>query len=112
MSSLNYATLAVIACLAGCSGEQATSGPVEDPSSVEPEPAEEATTAEEGGGEEASPEPASAEPPEEEEPAEADAPEAPKEEPPPKKACSDLDESACKVTVGCAWHSKKKCIDE
>jgi hypothetical protein len=104
VSSLRYATLAVIACLAGCNGERATSSPPESPSGAELEREEEVT--EEAEGEEA---PAEEEASEAEEP---EAPEAPAEEPPPKKTCAELPESTCKVTVGCTWHSQNKCIDE
>ncbi len=31
---------------------------------------------------------------------------------PVKKACPDLEETTCKVTVGCAWNTVEKCIDE
>lgn len=31
---------------------------------------------------------------------------------PAKKTCADLDESTCKVTVGCAWDSIKDCVEE
>jgi hypothetical protein len=110
VSNLKYATLAVIACLASCGNEQVTSSPPEDPSGVELEQDEEETTEEGTTGEvEGEDESAEDEPAEAEEP---DAPEAPREKPPPRKACAELPESTCKVTVGCKWHSKDKCIDE
>jgi len=30
----------------------------------------------------------------------------------PKKGCSGLDESTCKITMGCAWDSVKNCTQE
>ena len=95
VSNLKLVTLAVIATLAGCGSERATSSPPEDASGVEPESVEEPMT-EEGTAEEAEGEDESAEA----EPTEPEEMEAPKEEPPPKKECSELPESTCKVTVG------------
>ncbi len=32
--------------------------------------------------------------------------------PPVKKECPELDEGTCKITVGCAWNTVRKCIEE
>src|SRR5262245_52479312 len=32
--------------------------------------------------------------------------------PPSKQPCGKLDKTTCKVTVGCAWNDKQKCITE
>lgn len=110
VSKLRIVTLAVIACLAGCGNERATSSPPENPSGAELERDEEPTT-EEGteAGAEGEGESAEAESTETDA---TEATEAPTEQSAPKKTCAELPESTCKVTVGCKWHSKDKCIDE
>ena len=32
--------------------------------------------------------------------------------PPAKKSCPGLNETTCKITVGCAWDTVKNCVDE
>jgi hypothetical protein len=119
MSKLTFASTLVIACLAGCS-ERTTSSPASDPSDVEVEfdgsdsdefESDDELDAESYESEEAEPvdeveqadldesEPAA------DEPAEA-------EEEPPQKACSELPQKTCQVTVGCAWSTDKKCVDQ
>lgn len=29
-----------------------------------------------------------------------------------KKSCAELDQSTCKITIGCAWNDVKKCVEE
>jgi len=108
VSKLEIACLAITACLAACTGERATSSPAEEPEGVELELEEEETEALE---EESADEGPAEEQAAEEDPAEVE-PEIPEEPPPPKKTCAELSESTCKVTVGCVWHTDKKCVDE
>ena len=118
MSKLTFASTLVIACLAGCS-ERTTSSPASAPSDVEVEfegsDSDEAASDDEAGSEsDESNEAESADEVEQNDAQEAEAeePKPAKEEEPPKKACSELTQRTCEVTVGCAWSTDKKCIDQ
>jgi len=67
---------------------------VEQPSANEVAADEDTDTEEEGAGRESDAPPEDAAPP------------------PAKKACPALDETTCKITVGCAWNTVDKCVDE
>jgi hypothetical protein len=111
MSKLTCATTILAFCFAGCGGgESASSGPAKDPSGVdmefhEPEEETEATESEP-----AEPEATESES-SKEEAAESEAP-APKKEPEPQKSCEGLTQKTCEITVGCAWHTDKKCVQQ
>jgi hypothetical protein len=96
-----WSIVAIALCLQ-CGGSKEPAAPVEEP--LEPESMEE-TSAPPAGEEAAEPtEPA----------AESEAPEAKEESPPAetKKPCAELKQGDCKVTLGCAWSDKKKCVEE
>jgi hypothetical protein len=118
MVKVSCMATALIVCLAGCA--PTGSGPA-DPSDVETDTAELDDTAsdesesmatydeveqtnvnEEGVDEDAELEAGAGR--------EGDAHEA--APPPAKKACPELDETTCKITVGCAWNTVEKCIEE
>ena len=119
MSKLTFASTLVIACLAGCS-ERTTSSPASDPSDVEvefndsegdeAEPDEEVDAESTDNDEAESADEVEQRDLDEEKPA-GDEPAQAQEEP-PRKACSDLPQKTCQVTVGCAWSTDKKCVDQ
>lgn len=118
MSKLTFASTLVILCLAGCS-ERTTSSPAEDPSDVEVEYDDSETDASEADSEQSGDveQDEGSDDVEQEEVTddaeEGNASDAPKEEEePPKKDCATLTEGTCKVTVGCAWSTDKKCVDQ
>lgn len=109
MFQLTTASTVLFLGLVACGGGQPV--PV-DPSAeietTEPEPA--ASEIAEPAAAAPEPEPAQPEPadPQPAEPApEAEAP----KPAPPKKACSEHKKTICQVTMGCVWHTQKKCID-
>jgi hypothetical protein len=119
MSKLTFASTLVIACLAGCS-ERTTSSPASDPSDVEFEfdgsDSDEAEPVDELDAE--SYESDEAEPVDEVDQPDLDQTEAAEDEPaeaeeePPQKACSELPQKTCQITVGCAWTTDKKCVEQ
>ncbi|MBN1606855.1 MAG: hypothetical protein JW940_09480 [Polyangiaceae bacterium] len=115
MSKLICASTLLIVSFAGCGGQGATSAPPEEPSSVEMEStAPEQTESEATESESAEPEAAeseSAEPEAAESETSSEANPAPEKEP-PRKSCDGLPQRTCQVTVGCAWHTDKKCVEQ
>lgn len=101
---LKHAAAAVcIAGLVACASGQ--SGPTDPSTEVEteaPDPVQ--SEVEQTPVEPAEPDPVEPEP--EPEPAESKAP-----EPTPKKECAPLGQKICEVTMGCLWHTQKKCIE-
>jgi hypothetical protein len=120
MSKLICAFSLLIVSFAGCGGSGATSAPPEEPSSVEtestpPEQTESEATESESAepeaaeSESAKPEAAESEPGNAAESSEAKP--APQKEP-PKQHCDGLAQKTCQVTVGCAWSTDKKCVEQ
>jgi hypothetical protein len=91
--------------LSGCGGQSASSPPAKQPTSDvdvefhEPEAAE----TEETNTEAAKPEAGKAEPAKSETNSNANA---------PKKGCAGLKQDTCQITMGCAWSTKKVCVDQ
>ncbi len=120
MSKLTFVSTVLIAALSGCGGQSGESPPAKQPTSDvdvkfnEPEAAE-------SEGANAEPEKAEAEKPEAAKP-EAGKPEAGKSETGKgetntkssgaKKGCTGLKKDTCEITMGCAWSSKKVCVDQ
>jgi hypothetical protein len=108
-----------IAALAGCGGQTAESAPAKEPPTsdvdVKFHEPEEGTGSEETAAE--AEQPAA-------EKAEAEKPEAAKPEAgksagkgdtkgdAAKKGCAGLKKDTCEITMGCAWSSKKVCVDQ
>jgi hypothetical protein len=112
MSKLTCATAMFALCFAGCGGgENSASGPAKDPSGVEMEFHEP-----EGDDSTEAPESESAESERtESDQGQADAEQ--EEAPPPKakepqKSCDGLGQKTCEITVGCAWSTDKKCVEQ
>jgi hypothetical protein len=115
MLKLTFVSTVVIAALSGCGGQSASSPPSKQPTSDvdvefhEPETAESEGTSSDTGKSEV-------------DQAEADKPEAGKSEPAKsetnskanaaKKGCAGLKQDTCQITMGCAWSSKKVCVDQ
>ena len=112
MLKLTFVSTVFIAALAGCGGQTAESPPAKEPTSDvdvkfhEPE----ATESEEANAE---PEKPAADQ------AEAGKSEAGKSEAGKgdtktnaKKGCAGLKKDTCEITMGCAWSTKKVCIDQ
>jgi hypothetical protein len=115
MSKLTFVCTVVIAALSGCGGQSASSPPAKEPTSdVDVEFHEPETAENEGTNSEADkPE---ADKPEADKP-EAGKPEAGKSEAnsktnAAKKGCAGLKQDVCQITMGCAWSSKKVCVDQ
>jgi hypothetical protein len=113
MLKLTFVSTVVIAALSGCGGQSASTPPAKEPTSDvdvqfhEPEASEtEATNTEADQPEAAKPE--------------ADKPEAGKagksetnsKTNAAKKGCAGLKQDICQITMGCAWSSKKVCVDQ
>ena len=96
-----WSIVAIALCLQ-CGGSTQPAAPVEEP--LEPESTEETSTP--PAGEEAAESTEAA--------AEGETAEAKEESPPAetKKPCAELKQGDCKVTLGCAWSDKKKCVKE
>jgi hypothetical protein len=114
MAKLTCALTAMILGLAGCGGNQPSPTTPEAPAAggeAEPsEPKAEEPAAPES--EAAEPETTPPEKPETTPEGAGKEPAAAPDSRAPKKSCNGLDKSTCEVTVGCAWHSTKKCISQ
>jgi hypothetical protein len=105
------ATTLLVFCFVGCSSQQAPSAPAKDPSGVEMEfhePEETEAEAAESESEEAEATEAEGG---DAEAAEAESKPAQRQEP-PKKSCDGLAQKTCEITVGCAWSTDKKCVEQ
>ena len=120
MSKLICASTLLIFSFSGCGGPGATSAPPEEPSGVETESyAPEENESEATESESAEPEAAESESstPQGAESESSNAAEfgeakpAPRQEP-PKKSCDGLPQKTCEITVGCAWSTDKKCVEQ
>jgi hypothetical protein len=120
MLKLTFVSTVVIAVLSGCGGQSASNPPAKQPTSDvdvefhEPEAAEtEGTDTDTGKSEVDQPEAAKPE---------AGKSEAGKSEAgksgtdskanAAKKGCAGLKQDICQITMGCAWSSKKVCVDQ
>jgi hypothetical protein len=120
MSKLICASTLLVASFVGCGGQGATSAPPEEPSGAEaesyaPEPTEpEATESESPESEATEPESATPEAAESEGGNAAESSEArpARRQEPPKKSCDGLPQRTCEITVGCAWSTDKKCVEQ
>jgi hypothetical protein len=113
MLKLTFVSTVVIAVLSGCGGQSASNPPAKEPTSDvdvefhEPE-ASETEGADTGKSEVDQPE---AEKPEagKSEPAKS---ESDSKAPAAKKGCAGLKQDICQITMGCAWSTKKVCVDQ
>jgi len=117
MLKLTFVSTVLVAALAGCGGQSAESAPPKEPTSdvdVKFHAPEEGTGSQETNeGDEAEGGKAEAEKPE------AAKPEAGKSAgkgdtkgDAAKKGCAGLKKDTCEITMGCAWSSKKVCVDQ
>ena len=111
MARLGWVVPAILLCFAGCATTTSSEPPPAEPEGGDSEledPAIEAADSmmdDEAMGDEAMGD----------EEAEDSEPEAASSlpAPTPRKECKDVtEEDRCKITVGCAWSSDKKCVDE